>query len=124
MTRWEALTTICDYLRAGLLGGKRRPKRDIVWPLMIEVSSFHYVTPTLAGCLKGGSNVPSDVREYFDTMATRNAQRNEMILAGLARIAGLLNAIDIEPVFSRGRPFLSRAFIANPRSDSWAISTS
>ncbi len=102
MTRWEAFTTICSYLRAGLLGGKRAPERDIVWELMIEVASFHLVTPALGSCLGTAANVPPDVRNYFEAAAALNDRRNEGILSGLARIAGLLNAIDIEPLLLKG----------------------
>ena len=114
MTRWQALTTICGHLRAGLLGGEREPERDLSWELIVEVSSFHYVTPALAGCLRGYANVPSDVRDYFDEMAAFNGRRNELILAGLARVAGLLNAIDIEPVLLKGAALLVAGIYPEP----------
>jgi len=114
VTRWEALTTICDYLRAGLLGGERQPERDISWELMIEVASFHYVTPALARCLSGEANVPSDVRDYFESIAALNRRRNDLMLAGLARVVGLLNAIDIEPVLLKGAALLVEGVYREP----------
>jgi hypothetical protein len=41
MTRWDAFSDVCGYLRAGILGGKppqRRRNRE--WKLLIEMSSF------------------------------------------------------------------------------------
>ena len=114
MTRWEAFTTICSYLRAGLLGGERAPKRDMVWELIIEVASFHYVTPALGSCLGADGDVPPDVRDYFEFAAALNSQRNEKILSGLARIAALLNAIDIEPLLLKGAAHLVEGTYPEP----------
>jgi len=99
VTRWDAFTAVCNYLRAGLL--KSTPLlrvNDPSWTLLVEVSSDHYVTPALAWCLKDLTEIPSEIREYFDSVLALNAQRNEALLAGLARIVAALNAIDIEPV--------------------------
>src|SRR6185295_3091698 len=81
---------------------------------MIEVASFHYVTPALAGCLRTDANVPSDVREYVDAMAALNDQRNEKMLASLARVARLLNAIDVEPVPLKGAALLDAGIYREP----------
>ena len=119
MTRWEALTTTCGYLRAGLLGREREPERDISWELMVEVASFHFVTPALAWCVSRDADVPSDVRDYFKSMATLNDQRNERMLAGLARASGLLNAIDIAPLLLKGAAQLDalRELVAQPEGE-------
>lgn len=114
MTRWEAFTTICSYLRAGLLGGKRAPERDIVWELIIEVASFHLVTPALGGCLGTAADVPPDVRNYFEAAAALNDRRNEGVLSGLARIAGILNTIDIEPLLLKGAAHLVEGTYPEP----------
>jgi len=118
VTRWEALTTICSYLRAGLLGGERAPERDTAWELIIEVASFHLVTPALAQCLDLAADVPREIREYFESAGTLNAKRNELMLAALARITGLLNAIDIEPVLLKGAAHLVEGTYPDP---SWRI---
>ena len=102
MTRWEAFITICSYLRAGLLGGHRELKQNLNWELIIEVASFHYVTPVLAWCLRKDECVPTDVRDYFEASLALNMERNQPMLSGLARLAGLLNAIDIEPILLKG----------------------
>lgn len=114
MTRWDALTTVCGYLRAGLLGGEREPERDISWEVIIEVASFHYVTPALAWCLRDDASVPSDVGGYFKSIATLNDQRNERMLLGLARCAGLLNEIGIEPVLLKGAAQLVEGLYPEP----------
>jgi hypothetical protein len=103
MTRWDAFADVCGYLRAGLLGGKppqRRRNRD--WKLLIEMSSFDFVTPSLAGCLHGQPGVPREIRDYLDAVLTLNGQRNELLLEALSRIVAALNAIDIEPVLLKG----------------------
>jgi len=106
MTRWEAFTTVCSYLRAGFLDGERTHQAELTWELMIEVASFHCVTPTLAACFDPDSDVPGDVRDYFGSTLALNKKRNEQILSTLARVAGLLNAIDIEPVLLKGGALL------------------
>jgi len=114
VTRWEAFTTICSYLRAGLLGGGREPKRDAIWELIIEVASFHLVTPALGSCLGANGDVPPDVRSYFESAAALNMQRNEQMLSGLARVAKLLNAIDIEPLLLKGAAHLVEGIYLEP----------
>lgn len=106
MTRWDAVVEICARLRAGLLDGERAPHAVLPWELLIEVASFHLVTPALAKCLEADPKVPADVREYFAAVAALNAQRNERMLVALARAAGLLNAIGIEPVMLKGAALL------------------
>jgi hypothetical protein len=52
MTRWEAFTSVCGYLRAGLLNGEQATTvPNVPWELLIEASSYHFVTPALAWCL-------------------------------------------------------------------------
>jgi hypothetical protein len=70
--------------------------------LLIEASSYHYVTPALAWCLKERPDVPSEVRDYLNTIFALNGRRNEALLATLTRIVSALNAIDIEPVLLKG----------------------
>jgi hypothetical protein len=103
MTRWDAFADMCGYLRAGLLKGRPprgRGNRD--WKLLIELSSFHYVTPSLAGCLHDEPGVPHEIREYLDAVLTLNGQRNTVLLEALSRIVATLNAVDIEPVLLKG----------------------
>jgi hypothetical protein len=76
MTRWEAYTTVCSYLRAGLLVGTYKREAEVAWELIIEVASFHYATATLAACFDPDIDVPSDVRNYFESaLAKQEAQR-------------------------------------------------
>jgi hypothetical protein len=103
MTRWDAFADVCGYLRAGLLAGKPpRRRRNREWVLLIETSSFHFVTPSLAGCLKDELNLPHEIREYLDAVLTFNGRRNALMLETLSRIVAALNAIDIEPVLMKG----------------------
>ena len=60
------------------------------------------MTPALAWCLKDRPEVPSEVRDYLNTIFTLNGERNEALLAVLTRIVAALNAIDIEPVLLKG----------------------
>jgi hypothetical protein len=102
MTRWDAFADVCGFLRAGLLGGEPPPlRRNRNWELLIEVSSFHFVTPSLAGCLQD-EPVPHEVREYMDALLALNGRRNALQLEALSRIVAALNAIDIEPVLLKG----------------------
>lgn len=113
MTRWDAFVATCDFLRAGLLGGKRPSRTDIAWELIIEVASFHYVAPALAWCLRD-ETMPADVVEYFSSVAALNRQRNERMLAGVARVAALLNRIGIEPILLKGCAMLAAGVYPDP----------
>jgi hypothetical protein len=102
MTRWDAFADVCGFLRAGLLGGEPPPPRpDRNWELLIEMSSFQFVTPSLAGCLQD-EPLPREVREYMDALLALNGRRNALQLEALSRIVAALNAIDIEPVLLKG----------------------
>ena len=109
MTRWEAFTETCGFLRAGLLGGAHPSARDVAWELMIEVASFHFVAPALAWCLRGGP-MPAEVGEYFSSVQALNRQRNDRMLAGLARVVSLLNKAGIEPILLKGCAMLAEEF--------------
>ena len=103
MTRWDAFADVCGYLRAGLLGGEPpRRRRNREWKLLIEMSSFDFVTPSLAGCLHGQPGVPREIRDYLDAVLALNGQRNALLLDALSRIVATLNVIDIEPVLIKG----------------------
>jgi hypothetical protein len=114
LTRWDAFTALCEYLHAGYLGGARPAAREISWQLLIEIASFHYVTPALARCFENEPRVPDDVCEYFAAAAALNAERNEKMLAGLARVAGLLNAVAIEPMLLKGAALLAERIYPDP----------
>ena len=86
----------------------------MVWELIIEVASFHYVTPALGSCLGADGDVQPDVRDYFEFAAALNSQCNEKVLSGLARIAALLNAIDIEPLLLKGAAHLVQGTYPEP----------
>lgn len=103
MNRWDAFVAVCGHLRAGLLGGEPRSLADnISWELLVEASSHHRVTPTLAWCLNDRADVPAEVREYLDGILALNSRRNKALLAGLQRIVAACNAVGIEPVPLKG----------------------
>jgi Uncharacterised nucleotidyltransferase len=103
VNRWQAFIALCSYLRAGLLGGKSpSPQAGIAWEWLIEASSYHYVTPTLAWCLKEQPGIPLEVRDYSDTVFALNGKRNQALLAALTRVVAALNSIGIEPVLIKG----------------------
>ena len=72
------------------------------------------MTPALARCLGRDADVPEDVREYFEAAAALNARRNELMQRGLARVVGLLNAIDIEPMPLKGAAHLAEGLYPEP----------
>jgi hypothetical protein len=115
VTRWQTFVTICDYLRAGLLGGRPpKPNADLPWELLVEISSFHFVTPALAWCLRDRADMPSEICAYFDAALALNSRRNERIIEGLGRIVDALNAIDIEPVLLKGIAHLVEGVYPEP----------
>jgi Uncharacterised nucleotidyltransferase len=114
VNRWEAFTAVCGLLRTGLLDEQPKELNDVSWELLIEASSYHCVTPALAWCSKDRIAVPSEVRNYLDTILAFNGRRNEALLEGLARIVGALNAIGIEPVLLKGSARLIEASYPAP----------
>jgi hypothetical protein len=114
LTRWDAFTALCGYLRAALLDGERSAPRPFSWESLIEIASFHYVTPTVGGCLGDEADVPGDVREYFAAAAALNGRRNALMQASLARVAGMLNAIDIAPMPLKGAAHLAGSLYPDP----------
>jgi hypothetical protein len=103
VTRWDAFADVCGYLRAGFLGGRPpRQRRNREWKQLIELSSFHYVTPSLAGCLHDEPGISRDIRDYLDAVLTLNGRRNLILLEALSRIVATFNAVDIEPVLLKG----------------------
>ena len=107
MTRSRALDAVCGHLRAGLLGARPpKPHPWLGWEQLIEVSRSHYVAPSLAWCLRGDALLPADVRRHFDALLMLNGKRNEKLLKGLARVATVLNAVDVEPVLLKGAAHL------------------
>ena len=114
MRRWDAFTALCGYLRAALLDGERSAPRPFSWESLIEIASFHYVTPTVGGCLGDEADVPGDVREYFTAAAALNGRRNALMQASLARVTGLLNAIDIAPMPLKGAAHLAEGLYPDP----------
>jgi hypothetical protein len=103
VTRWDAFADVCGYLRACLLGGKPpRRRRYREWKLLIEMNSFHYATPSLAGCLHDETSIPREIRDYLDAVLTLNGRRNAVLLEALSRIIATLNAVDIQPVLLKG----------------------
>ena len=107
MTRSRALDAVCGHLRAGLLGARPpKPHPWLGWEQLIEVSRSHYVAPALAWCLREETLLPTGMRRYFDAVLMLNGRRNEKLLKGLARVATVLNAVDVEPVLLKGAAHL------------------
>jgi hypothetical protein len=72
------------------------------------------VTPALAWTLKGHPGIPSEARDYFETILTLNGGRNEALLNGLKRILAALNAVGIEPVLLKGAARLAEGTYPEP----------
>jgi hypothetical protein len=103
LNRWEIFVTLCGHLREGLLDGAPHVARgNVPWEKLIEVSSHHYVTPTLAWCLRDRTDLPPEIRDYFAAALTLNGRRNKRLIGAVARIAAALNTVDIEPALLKG----------------------
>lgn len=105
MDRWQALETVCGYLRSGILRESCNPDESVSWEQLIEVASFHQVAPALAWSLRD-KQMPEAVRDYFAAVAFLNRQRNDTLLTALERILTALNVIDIEPILLKGAAIL------------------
>ena len=114
MSRWRVYTAICDRLSAGLLGtAPSPPVTDQPWESIIEASSHHLVTPALAWSMRN-ADCPPDVRAYFEAVLTLNRNRNQTIVATLARVVSTLNGAGIEPVLLKGAAHLADGIYPDP----------
>jgi len=92
--RWHAFVAVGHALRAGLLGGSPTQSGELPWPLLIEASSYHYVTPALAWCLRAQPQLPDDIRGYLDAVLTLNRQRNDVQSVRLPRERQIMLTVD------------------------------
>ena len=102
MNRWRAFELLCGYLRQGLLDGPSPKSARVRWPLLINASSRHFVTPALAWCIKDRKDIPSAFLAYFEAVLSLNEKRNAALLQGLRRVVGALNDVRIEPMLLKG----------------------
>jgi hypothetical protein len=102
VTRWRVFEALCAQLRAGLLGGEPPERTDVPWELLIEASSYHWVTPALGWCLANRQDLAEEVRDCFAAVLALNGKRNDGLLAALGRIVAACNAIAVEPVPLKG----------------------
>ncbi len=115
MKRSRAFNAVCGHLRAGLLGARSPGWHPwLEWESLVEVSRSHYVSPALAWCLRNKSSLPAELRGYCEAVLMLNGKRNEKLLKGLARVAAVLNAIDIEPVLLKGAAHLVECIYPAP----------
>jgi hypothetical protein len=103
LKRWRTFVTLSEHLRAGLLGGAPRDlAADLHWKLLVEASSYHFVTPALAWCLRDRIGMPGEIAGFFEAALTLNGRRNARLTEALGRIVAALNVIGIEPVLLKG----------------------
>lgn len=114
MRRWEIYRAMCERLAAGLLGQPAAAVAgDLPFETIVEASSEHLVTPALAWSFRD-AHTPPELGDYFDAVLTLNRRRNETLAATLATVAGLLNAIEIEPVLLKGAAHLATGLYPDP----------
>jgi hypothetical protein len=100
--RWNAFLTVCALLRPALNGRIATISNVPDWRPIIEAASRHLVSPTLTAALRRLSDVPADVREYFEAVLLMNTTRNFALQSALKEIIPALNEIDVEPVLLKG----------------------
>lgn len=100
---FDGFLSLCRHLRAGLLDDTDGPCGPVGNVLnLIQVSSQHLVTPSLAWCLRDSAGPDADAQAFFEAALHLNGRRNDQLLAGLARIVRALNAGGIEPMLLKG----------------------
>jgi len=105
--RWQAFTTLCEYLRAGFLGATPSRRVGHNWELIVEISNQHHVAAAVDWCLRHDKAAPAKVRDYFDAIRSLNAARNEVIAGELLRVLELLYAIGVRPILLKGAAHLA-----------------
>ena len=103
---WQAFLEICAHLRAGLFGERLVAECKAPWNAVIEVSNLQLVSPTLAWCLKDRSDLPTEVREYFEAIHALNSRREKAMLDALEPALRTLNSAGVEPILLKGAAHL------------------
>jgi hypothetical protein len=109
MKRWQIFDELCGFLRAGLRHAPPPLTDNLPWEQLIEVSSYHYVTPFLAWSLQDNEKVDPEVKEYLAAALLLNTQRNQQLMLVIQRAAQALNAIGIAPILFKGAAHLASA---------------
>lgn len=96
----ENLAVLCSAL-----GGEIPQRAD--WTEILALANRTLVTPALAGALAERDDVPRDVREFLEHIATRVSTRNEAMRAQLEEAAILLTKAGVHPILLKGASFLA-----------------
>lgn len=92
-------------------------RADFRWPEVIPLGSEHFILPALYVRLRQLElldQLPSEVAQALEGLYELNLQRNELIIAVLADLVGILNQVGIEPVALKGTAYLIAGVYADP----------
>jgi hypothetical protein len=85
-----------------MTGEPARLPAPVAWEGLIAAASHHLVTPALAWCLRNDAGVPEPVRQYLETVATLNRQRNALLHEVAVACLRGLNAAGVTAVLLKG----------------------
>ena len=101
-SRWEAYCILCNILRRCIDIQKPVLPTDPPWDQIVQLSSHHLVTPTLAWATRDVPSVPADIREFLDAVLTLNRERNRAIEKTLVSALRAWNSEAIPSVLLKG----------------------
>ena len=83
----------------------RLKENDIDWEFVVEVSTSHYVFPTMYCALKREGflkYLPQELINFMEHIADRNRDRNEQIIFQAKELNTLLLSHNVTPIFIKG----------------------
>ncbi|MDX2169436.1 MAG: nucleotidyltransferase family protein [Deltaproteobacteria bacterium] len=101
-SHWETYLLLARCLRGCVSGESAALPVAVSWEGLIAAAGHHLVTPALAWCLRDDAALPAPVRQYLETVATLNRQRNVLLHEVLLACLRPLNAAGITPVLLKG----------------------
>jgi hypothetical protein len=82
------------------------------WPAIIALANKTLCSPTVATRLRDAgrlADVPPDVHLFLGEMESRNAERNDRLLAQLDEAAAVMNAHGVRPILLKGTAWLAHS---------------
>jgi hypothetical protein len=110
---WTGFLDLCALLALRAIASDS-PSHDWDWELIVRLAGNHMATPAVWAAVEGRGFVPDEVKTYFRVIHDMNAERNAVILGGLAAAVARLQEIGIEPILLKGAASLASGLYADP----------
>jgi hypothetical protein len=111
--RWAAFLDLCAMLAPKAVGPVPACD-DENWELIVRFASEHMASPAVWRAVEGAAVAPEEVKAYFRAIHELNAERNRMILEGLAELLTRFDEFGIKSVLLKGGASLASGLYDDP----------